>query len=377
MLTEIKKVIVSSTLLDLPTHRQKVRDACLRLRLLPLMMEHLPASSAEAVRVSRSLVNDADMYVGVFAHRYGFVPDGHETSITEMEYELAKHRRIERLIFVMADDHPIVIGDVEFGVGRENIAALKERLLAENTVSFFHSAEDLSASVVFSLSHYLGPVAESFRLGGAKQELYTALASLDPEVGIMYFAALMTLENTGNPDRFALAAHGLRELMEKLPKYVDVPIVNKGPALNERVRVLAERRALAIRQSVNRDGPTWRGEIDDHLRDFLCDSDGFFEQFAAEDVTRRGRAATILRGLDPSAAPLPEKLEEFNIAKWQKCNDYFVRVSHHSRVADENEFGAYVSELETLLIDRLAPRTSDDFAAIDQLIKEGEAGGTA
>jgi hypothetical protein len=374
-LTEVKKVIVSSTVLDLPGHRQKVRDACLRLRLLPLMMEQLPASSADAVRVSRGLVNDAHMYVGVFGHRYGFVPDGQETSITEMEYELAKQRGIERLIFVMADDHPIVIGDVEFGGGRQKIAALKDRLLAENTVGFFHSPEDLSASVIFSLSHYLGPVAESFRLDGAKQELYKALASLNPEVGIIYFGALMTLANTGIPDRFALAAHGLRELMEKLPKYVDVPIVNKGPGLKEKVRALAQRRELAILHSVNRDGPSWRGEIDDHLREFLSDSDGFFEQFAAEDVTRRGRAATILRGLDPSAAPLPEKLEELNIVKWQNCNDYFVRVSHHSRVADENEFDAHISELETLLIDRLAPRTSEDFATIDLIIKEGEAGG--
>jgi hypothetical protein len=124
-------------MLDLPLHRQKVRDACLKLRLLPLMMEELPASSADAIRVSRGLVNDADMYVGVFAHRYGFVPAGQETSITEMEYEHAKQRGIERLIFVMAEDHPIVIGDVEFGNGREKIGALKDRLLAENTLTFF------------------------------------------------------------------------------------------------------------------------------------------------------------------------------------------------------------------------------------------------
>lgn len=376
-MTEVKKVIVSSTVLDLPLHRQKVRDACLRLRLLPLMMEQLPATSADAVRVSRGLVNDADMYVGVFAHRYGFVPDAQETSITEMEYELAKQRGIERLIFVMADDHPLVIEDVEFGIGREKIARLKDRLLAENTVGFFHSPEDLSASVIFSLSNYLGPVAESFRLDGARQELYKALAALNPEVGMMYFGALMTRTNAANPDRFALVAHGLRELMEKLPKYVDVPIVNKGASLKERVRALAQRRELAILNSINRDGAEWRGEIDNHLRAFLSDSDGFFEQFAGEDITRRGRAATILRGLDPSAEPLPEKLEELNIIKWQKCNDYFVRVSHHSRVADENEFDAHISELETLLIDRLAPRTSDDFAVIDLIIKEGEAGGTA
>ncbi len=341
------------------------------------MMEHLPASSADAIRESRRLVNEADIYVGVFAHRYGYVPAGHHTSITEMEYELAKQRGIERSIFIMADDHPIVIQDVELGAGAEKLASFKERLRAENIVSPFHSPEDLSAGVIFSLSQYVGPATEAFRLDGAKHELYKALVARSPDVGTMYFGALMALAHESNPDRFALAAHGLRELMEKLPRYLDVPVIKKGPSLTERVRSLEERRKITITNSTSRDVSGWQGEIDDHLRRFLQETDNFFEDFSTDYATRRRRAATTLRGLDPSALALPEQLEQSNISKWQNCNDYFQGVSHHTRVGGDEDFAVQLSELETMLLDRLVPRTSEDFATIDDLIKEGDAGGTA
>ena len=59
--------------------------ACLRVKVFPTMMEHLPASDDDAIAASMKLVDEADIYVGVFAHRYGYVPEGHKKSITEME----------------------------------------------------------------------------------------------------------------------------------------------------------------------------------------------------------------------------------------------------------------------------------------------------
>jgi hypothetical protein len=82
--------MVSSTALDLPEHRRQVLDACLRQSSIPKMQEHLPASvsdgegGAEAIRVSLGMIEEADIYLGVFAYRYGYVPAGHDISITEM-----------------------------------------------------------------------------------------------------------------------------------------------------------------------------------------------------------------------------------------------------------------------------------------------------
>lgn len=152
--------MISSTALDLPEHRKEVLDACLRQNMTPKMQEHLPAvsasaeSGAEAIRVSLAMVDEAEVYIGIFAHRYGYIPAGHDISITEMEYDRAVERGITRLVFLMHDDHPVKASDVETGAGAEKLKALKERLKVENVVNFFDSPADLRAHVINSLAHY-------------------------------------------------------------------------------------------------------------------------------------------------------------------------------------------------------------------------------
>src|SRR5436853_5366009 len=104
------KVMISSTARALPDHREHVMDACLRQGMFPVMMEYLPAADADAIAESLRMVDGADIYLGVFAHRYGYVPKGYDISITEMEYDRAVERGIPRLVFLMHDDHPIKAG---------------------------------------------------------------------------------------------------------------------------------------------------------------------------------------------------------------------------------------------------------------------------
>src|SRR5258707_9982469 len=116
---DIKKVIISSTALDLPEYRKQVMDACLRQGMFPTMMEYMPAADTEAISASLALVDEADIYVGIFAHRYGYVPKENnplQISITEMEYNRAAERGIPRLIFIIDKAHPLAdftIDDIE------------------------------------------------------------------------------------------------------------------------------------------------------------------------------------------------------------------------------------------------------------------------
>lgn len=89
--------MISGTVRDLPEHREQVRDACVARGILPLMMEVWPASDADGVRISLANVDKADVYLGVIAHRYGYVPAESDISITEMEYARAVQKRIPRL----------------------------------------------------------------------------------------------------------------------------------------------------------------------------------------------------------------------------------------------------------------------------------------
>ena len=54
--------------------------------MFPLNMEHFPASDADAIQASLAMVDDSEIYLGVFAHSFGYVPKGYEISITEMKY---------------------------------------------------------------------------------------------------------------------------------------------------------------------------------------------------------------------------------------------------------------------------------------------------
>ncbi|MDX1913548.1 MAG: DUF4062 domain-containing protein, partial [Saprospiraceae bacterium] len=152
-MSEIKRAVVSSTARDLPEHRKQVMDACLRQSYQPKMMEHLPANSDDAIAASMKLVDEADIYIGVFALRYGYVPAGHDISITEMEYNRAVERGIPRLIFIAGEDHPFTAKQME--PEPENIPklrAFKERVGKELVVNFFNSHEELRTLAVHSLS---------------------------------------------------------------------------------------------------------------------------------------------------------------------------------------------------------------------------------
>jgi Domain of unknown function (DUF4062) len=191
-MSDRNSVVISSTIRDLPTHREEVMDGCLSQGMFPSMMEHLPASDADAVTVSLELVDNADVYLGVFAYRYGYVPDGAEISITEMEYDRAVARKIPRLIFIMNEDHPITIGDVEVSQCAK-LRTFKERLKRENTVKFFNSATDLRAHVINTLSRLRRPTLEQAQLSGQQQSLHEALIDKDPNLARIYLGAMTVL----------------------------------------------------------------------------------------------------------------------------------------------------------------------------------------
>ncbi|MEZ4942281.1 MAG: DUF4062 domain-containing protein [Saprospiraceae bacterium] len=155
-LQEIKKAMISSTARDLPEHRKQVERACQRVSVFASeMMENLTAENADAVEVSLRLVDQADVYIGIFAHRYGYVPDRdnpEKISITEMEYRRAVKNDIPRLIFFMHEDHDLKAADVETGDGAEKLKKFKEKLGKERVVAFFKNPEDLRAHAIQALT---------------------------------------------------------------------------------------------------------------------------------------------------------------------------------------------------------------------------------
>ncbi|MEE8305246.1 MAG: DUF4062 domain-containing protein, partial [Candidatus Tectomicrobia bacterium] len=94
----------------------------------------------------------ADVYIGVLAYRYGYVPDGSDISITEMEYNRAVDTQTPRLIFFIHEDHPVTGRDVETGAGAAKLQALKARIGTQRVAAYFTSPADLRGHVVEALT---------------------------------------------------------------------------------------------------------------------------------------------------------------------------------------------------------------------------------
>ncbi len=144
-------VMISSTVKDLPDYRSMVQDACLRADTFPEMMEQLSALNADAVEASLAMVDKSDIYIGIFAHKYGYIPEGYDISITEMEYNRAVERGIPILIFIISDEVAVKPKDFEIGQAAVQLHTLKEKLKKEKVVAFFESPKDLRGLVIDSL----------------------------------------------------------------------------------------------------------------------------------------------------------------------------------------------------------------------------------
>ena len=104
---------------------------------------------------------------------------------------------------------------------------------------------------------------------------------------------------------------------------------------------------------------------------------GEFFQWASAAIPKRLEVfKAAVSSLDPATQDLPEPLVEISATAWQKKRRYFTAVCHHGKVTDLAEFGSWQRALERFLLDRLVPRTFEDFDALDALIKSAEDGGT-
>ncbi len=142
------KIYVSSTYSDLIEHRERVYDVLREMRYDVMAMEDYVATDERPLDRCLADVASCDVYAGVFAWRYGYVPPGQERAITELEYRQAGECGLERLIFLLDEDAPWPRSKMEKGAGGEKIEALRGELMAAHVVQFFDSPEELAAQVV-------------------------------------------------------------------------------------------------------------------------------------------------------------------------------------------------------------------------------------
>jgi formylglycine-generating enzyme required for sulfatase activity len=157
-------IYLSSTYEDLKDYRRVVFDALRKSGYQVIAMEDYVATDQRPVDKCLKDVERADIYVGLFAFRYGYVPPVHHEnpmglSITELEFRHAEVLKRPALAFIAKEDAGISMNFADAYTGEggkgEHIKTLRKHLLTEKLASPFSSPHELATLVLAAVTKYL------------------------------------------------------------------------------------------------------------------------------------------------------------------------------------------------------------------------------
>lgn len=135
-------VFISSTTSDLAPYRNAAIQVCQWLETPPIVMERLSDEQRFDLDFYRARVQEASLYLGIFAYRYGWQPPQHAgKSIVELEYEWAKAKPMPALIYLVDEKWRWPPDKMDFGDEGQKLQAFKQHLKQVETVQFFRSVK--------------------------------------------------------------------------------------------------------------------------------------------------------------------------------------------------------------------------------------------
>ncbi len=222
------KIYISSTRSDLKEYCEVVYKALRALRHDVIAMEDYVASDQRPLDKCLADVAACDIYVGIFAWRYGFTPttdNPEQKSITELEYRQAVKTGKRKLVFLLNEEADWPTAQIEQGAGGEKLKTFRQELANDHTVSFFRSPDELARMVVTAVAHLIPNLADSQKIAIARlpqlltpdlfgrdaelQLLEDAWANPDPDkpkINVVTFVAW------GGVGKTALVNHWVRRL---------------------------------------------------------------------------------------------------------------------------------------------------------------------
>lgn len=172
------RIMVSSTTMDLTKHRKEAINAISQLGHTPVVMEHGSAEwKSNAIKFSLEKVEQSQVYLGIFAQRYGHIPDDpernpHRLSVTELEYRHAVKLGIPTLIFLADETHAFPPKQIDFDVEkRTKLEKLKAELQGSEICGFFDSPDKLHKEVLVSLQRLQVRLVQPNAIIAASQSL--------------------------------------------------------------------------------------------------------------------------------------------------------------------------------------------------------------
>ncbi|HEX8472943.1 MAG TPA: DUF4062 domain-containing protein [Pyrinomonadaceae bacterium] len=150
-----KRIFLSSTYKDLKTYRARVRAMLRQIGAIDIAMEDFGEVEQQPKDKDYCLSHireGSDIFVGIYAHRYGSIPPGDTISILEAEYDTAIEVNLPTLIFILDDGMPWPPAFIGDDTEKLRLNQFKQKLREATVVETFTTEEDLVSKVATSLS---------------------------------------------------------------------------------------------------------------------------------------------------------------------------------------------------------------------------------
>src|SRR5215203_2821242 len=139
------RIYISSTYSDLNDAREQVYRVLRKMGHDTIAMEDYVATDQRPLDKCLADVDSCDIYVGIFAWRYGYIPPNEERSITELEFREAGRKGKPSLLFLLDEEAPWPRRLMDRDDSR--IEALRAELAENHMVGFFRTSDELATDV--------------------------------------------------------------------------------------------------------------------------------------------------------------------------------------------------------------------------------------
>jgi hypothetical protein len=147
----VQKVFVSSTFEDLLSHRHAVADALRQLQLHTVEVSEL--DRGPIIKTSLDALIQADIFIGIYASRYGDMLTDWDISFTELLYDEAVRLDKPRCIYVVDPHETWPQTFLQNDMHDAMMRMFLEKLNSENPhLRSFTSPQDLAEKITFDLA---------------------------------------------------------------------------------------------------------------------------------------------------------------------------------------------------------------------------------
>ncbi len=173
------QAFISSTSQDLGDYRLAAIEICNTLKIVPIAMEFFHAMGLGATAGSKKKLEEADLYIGLFAHRYGYVEQGHDRSVTEIEFDYAGELGLQRLCFIIDPSYPWPPDAIDYKQ-LDSLNQFKAKVNTSLIRAQFTTVEDFKLKLTGALVEWQQMAAPPLQPPDDEQQGITQLVAVSP-----------------------------------------------------------------------------------------------------------------------------------------------------------------------------------------------------